>query len=112
MSSATFGTNNNDTMHVCQIKTEEKSKLVIMKFAVQINFYPYDLLQRKQLENYYSAIRHGNNKRVKYRNLTTWKNLNLLRGAINHVFIQAIKFNLQRGFKGAHLRNARFANHD
>ena len=69
-------------------------------------------LQRKQLEYYYSAIRHGNNKRVKIRNLTTWKNLNLLRGAINHAFIQAIKFNLQRGFKGAHLRNARFANHD
>ena len=43
MSSATFGTNNNDTMHVCQIKTEEKSKLVIIKFSVQINFYPYDL---------------------------------------------------------------------
>ena len=70
------------------------------------------LLQRKQLEYYYSAIRHGNKKRVKLRNLTTWKNLNLLRGAINHAFIQAIKFNLQRGFKGAHLRNARFANHD
>ena len=43
MSSATFGTNNNDTMHVCQIKTEEKSKLVIMKFAVQISFYPYSV---------------------------------------------------------------------
>ena len=68
--------------------------------------------ERQQLEYYYSAIRHGNNKRVKLRNLTTWKNLNLLRGAINHAFIQAIKFNLQRGFKGAHLRNARFANHD
>ena len=112
MSSATFGTNNNDTMHVCQIKTEEKSKLVIIRFSVQMNFYPCDLLERQQLEYYYSAIRHGNNKRVKLRNLTTWKNLNLLRGAINHAFIQAIKFNLQRGFKGAHLRNARFANHD
>ena len=43
MSSATFGTNNNDTMHVCQIKTEEKSKLVIIRFSVQMNFYPCDL---------------------------------------------------------------------
>ena len=42
MSSATFGTNNNDTMHVCQIKTEEKSKLVIIRFSVQMNFYPCD----------------------------------------------------------------------
>ena len=112
MSSATFGTNNNDTMHVCQIKTEEKSKLVITKFSVQLNSNSCDLLQLQQLEYYYSAIRQGNNKRVKLRSLTTWKNSNLLRGAINHAFIQAIKFNVQRGFKGAHLRNARFAHHD
>ena len=45
MSSATFGTNNNDTMHVCQIKTEEKSKLVIMKFSVQLSSNSYDLLE-------------------------------------------------------------------
>ena len=121
MSSATFGTNNNDTMHVCQIKTEEKSKLVIIKLSVQLNSNSYHwfvkclkilLLQLQQLEYHYSAIRHGNNKRVKLKRLTTWKNLNLLWGAINHAFIQAIKFNLQRGFQGAHLRNARFANHD
>ena len=116
MSSATFGTNNNDTMHVCQIKTEEKSKLVISKLSVQLNSNSCDLrillLQLQQLEYYYSAIRQGNNKRVKLRSLTTWKNSNLLRGAINHAFIQAIKFNVQGGFKGAHLRNARFAHHD
>ena len=45
MSSATFGTNNNDTMHVCQIKTEEKSKLVIIKLSLQINFKPNDLFK-------------------------------------------------------------------
>ena len=96
-------------------KNGRKIKISHNKILCTNEFLPLRcilLLERQQLEYYYSAIRHGNNKRVKLRNLTTWKNLNLLRGAINHAFIQAIKFNLQRGFKGAHLRNARFANHD
>ena len=47
-------------------------------FKISVKCLKILLLQLQQLEYHYSAIRHGNNKRVKSRNLTTWKNLNLL----------------------------------
>ena len=58
MSSATFGTNNNDTMHVCQIKTEEKSKLVIIKLSLQRNFKPNDWFVKHSLLDKYALFKN------------------------------------------------------